>query len=196
MQRRLDRRRLLALGATGAAAAIAGPLPLARAETYGVEEDVSRLRVLATVELVELAYIERAIEHEELLKRADGRVLRTMRACEQDHYRTIAAVLGPDETPTNDDYDFGFPAGAFSSRRRILQTGATLQRVATSIAVGAAVVFERPDLRGLAAQLASVESTHEAGLRHAAGLPTPQRLIPRAFDPQRAANALGAYLVG
>jgi hypothetical protein len=199
MQRRLDRRRLLALGATGAAATIvtiAERAPGARAETYGVAEDVARLRTMAIVELLELAYIERAIEHEELLHRPEARALRTMRLCEQDHYRTIAAVLGPEETPTEDDHDFGFPGGSFSSRKRILQTGVTLERMATQVAIGAAIDLERPDLRGLAAQLASVESTHEAGLRHAAGLPTPQRIMPRPLDAQRGNAALSTYLVG
>jgi len=196
MQRRLDRRRLLALGATGAAAAITAHAPAARAETYGVEEDAARLRTMAIVELLELAYVDRAIEREELLRRPDARVLRVMRQSDEDHHRTIAAVLGPEETPTADDYDFGFPAGSFASRRRILQTGVTLEAIATSIAIGAAADLERPDLRGLAAKLAAVEATHEAGLRHAAGLPTPQRLLPRAFDEARAQAALAPYLVG
>jgi hypothetical protein len=198
MRRALDRRRLLVLGASGTAAALAWAGSPARADLApdtDVDVDVARMRLLATVELVELAYADRALANEELLHPGDGRVLRTMRASELDHYTTLAAVLGP-EAPVADDYAIGFATNAFGSRPRILATGVALQQLATAIAIGTLADVARADLRLLAGQLTAVESTHEAALRRAAGLPTPRRLLPTPLDAARATDALHRYLVG
>jgi hypothetical protein len=193
----LGRRRLLALGAAGAASALMGA-PAARADSAAdAEADHACMRLLATASLVELAWIGRALEKEEILRGPERRLLRTLRASEQDHYATLVAAIADQAPPTADDYEpFQFRPNDFGSPRRIWARGLALHELLIGTAIGALHDLTRPDLRRLVGQIVAVEGTHEAAVRRAAGVVTPQRILPAALTMEQATAAIDPYLGG
>jgi rubrerythrin len=173
----LSRGALIARGALGAAAlygaAAAGPL-VRRAFAQG-NSDVEILNFALTLEYLEAAFYERALDQVDL--GGEVRVFaQTIRDDEQEHVdaltKTIEDLGGkPVAAPTVE-----FP---FSDEAAFLKLAQTFEDTGVSAYNGAAPAIESKELLATAGAIVQVEARHAARVRLARGVSP----APNAFDP-------------
>lgn len=175
-----SRAEFLTLGAKGGLALVVGGSVLGVAVGPALGQaagDVEIATLAATAELLALDVYSRAIKTGFFT--AD--VLAYMEAArqnEQDHYDTLAGVLGAD-APKN--VKFTYPAGTFASAKSIAATGVALETAFVGAYLGAVEALESVDLKAVAGQVAANEAQHLTTFKR---LDAGNKLVPNPSFPE------------
>ena len=167
---------ILAAGATYGAFA-AGPMLRKAFAQGGSEGDIEILNFALTLEYLETAFYEQAVQDAKLSSDVKS-LAEEFGQHEAEHVDGLTKAIEdlggkPVAAPK---VDFG---DAFSSEDAFLQTGITFEDLGVSAYNGAGPMIESKDLLSVAGQIVQVEGRHAAAVRNAAGEPA----APDAFDP-------------
>ncbi len=190
-----SRAEFLTLGAKGGLALVVGGSVLGVAVGPALGQatgDVEIATLAATAELLALDVYSRAIKTG--FFKAD--VLAYMEAArqnEQDHYDTLAGVLGAD-APKN--VKFTYPAGTFASAKSIAATGVALETAFVGAYLGAVEALESVDLKAVAGQVAANEAQHLTTFKRldAGNTLVPNPSFPESLTAAQATAAVTPFL--
>jgi hypothetical protein len=178
----IDRSSFLMKGVLAAGAAYgafaAGPvLRKAFAQGGGMDGDIEILNFALTLEYLEAAFYEQALEQAKLSSEVKG-LAESFGEQEAEHVTGLTGAIEdlggkPVEAP---GVDFG---DAFSSEDAFLKTAITFEDLGVSAYNGAGPMISSKDLLATAGAIVQVEGRHAAAVRFAAG----EDPAPEAFDP-------------
>ena len=165
--------------------AAADPVPAA---------DLAYARLLVGVELLGSDFYAQAIAAANTDKTVKA-YLRRAAANEQEHYQSVAAIIGgAGQTPAvAGDIDFSYPAGTFASQKSIVKFAQQLEGTMLGAYLGAIAGIQTDGLKAALAQIAACEAQHAAYFTTAAGGRTFNLSFPTALTIDQASNALDAY---
>jgi hypothetical protein len=174
----LSRGALIARGALGAAAlygAVAvGPL-VRRAFAQGGNGDVEILNFALTLEYLEAAFYQRALDQVDLGGEA-REFAQTILDDENQHVAALAKTIGDLGGEAVEAPMVKFP---FSDEAAFLDLAQTIEDTGVSAYDGAAPAIKSKELLATAGSIVQVEARHAARIRLARGEPP----APNAFDP-------------
>jgi len=166
----------LAAGALYGAAAVS-PF-VRRAFSQGSSGDVDILNFALTLEHLETAFYEQALNEVKGLSGESADLAELLRDHEAEHVEALSATISdlggkPVKAPK---VDFG---EAFASEDAFLKTAITFEDTGVSAYNGAAPMIESKELLATAGSIVQIEGRHAAAVRFAAG----ESPAPNAFDP-------------
>ncbi|WP_217922626.1 ferritin-like domain-containing protein [Miltoncostaea oceani] len=190
-----SRAEFLSLGAKGGLALVVGGSVLGVAVGPALGQaagDVEIAKLAATAELLAVDVYSRAITTGFFT--AD--VLAYMEAArqnEQDHYDTLAGVLGADAPK---GLKFKYPAGTFASAKSIAATGVALETAFVGAYLGAVEALESVDLKAVAGQVAANEAQHLTTFKRldAGNTLVPNPSFPESLTAAQATAAVTPFL--
>jgi rubrerythrin len=190
-----SRSEFISLGTKGGLALVAGGaiLGAAVAPALGATaaSDVAIAKLAATAELLAIDFYGRAIAQGGFT----GDVLAYMDAArqnEQDHYDTLAGVLGA-EAPKG--VTFTYPAGTFGSAKSIAATGVALETAFVGAYLGAVAALKSGELKAVAGQVGANEAQHLTTFKRiAAGALVPNPAFPEPLTAKQATAAVTPFL--
>jgi hypothetical protein len=185
---------VLAAGATYGAF-MAGPmLRKAFAQGGGSEGDIEILNFALTLEHLETAFYEQAVQEAKLSSEVKS-LAEEFGQHEAEHVDGLTQAIEdlggkPVSAPK---VDFG---EAFASEESFLQTGVTFEDLGVSAYNGAGPALQSKELLSVAGQIVQIEARHAAAVRNAAG----EEAAPDAFDPtmsvEEVTKAVQPFLAG
>jgi rubrerythrin len=190
-----SRGQFLTRGTAGGLALVAGGtiLGAAVAPALGATAagDVAIAKLAATAELLAIDFYGRAIRRGGFM----DDVLAYMEAArqnEQDHYDTLAGVLGA-EAPKG--VRFTYPAGTFDSPKMIAATGIALETAFVGAYLGAVGSLKSGELKAVAGQVGANEAQHLTTLKRIeAGALVPNPAFPEPITAKQATAAVTPFL--
>jgi hypothetical protein len=188
------RAQFLTRGAQGGVALVAGGsvLALAQGTAFGAaSSDAQIAKLAATAELLAIDFYTRAIKSKKLKGDELGYLAAAM-GNERAHYAALKGVL-KSQTPAG--LKFKYPAGSFSSRKRIGSLGMALETAFVGAYMGAVTALKSNELKGVAAEIGACESRHLSVLSNIAAnqiVAAPD--LPKVLTAKQALAAVKPFL--
>jgi Ferritin-like domain len=196
---RLSRGELLSVGARrGATLLVAGSAFGAFADGAAADplsdNDLAFARLLTGVELLAIDFYTRAVGAARF-KAVGQKYLRNALSNEVEHYGSVSAILsGAGNTPaTAADFDFTYPAGAFSSRLSIARLGRQLETTFLGSYLGAVAGVQAQSLVQPLARIAASEAQHLSLWGYELGGRPLSMAFPAPYTIDQASNAMDEY---
>jgi Ferritin-like domain len=172
------------------ASGLAGLPAVASADTPP-DGDLAYLRLLIAAELLAVDFQTSALKSGKL-RHAAHTLVRQIRADENAHYTSLAALLtAAGGTPATAAYiDFTYPKGSFRRQASVLKLAGRLERLMVGAYLGAVESVETPALRLPIGQIAANEAQHAGALAGLRGEP----VVGKAFAPALQMGAVSDVL--
>ena len=187
----MHRRDLLVRGGILVLGGGAGALRLASPTAAATDEELALARLGASGELVANSFLFQALGST-VLDSSERRWMRRARFADQRHYSVLVRAIGPG-APTFEDFDIAFPAGAFRSRRRLLEVAIHIKETLLGVYLNAAALISDAALRASAARIGASEAMQLAGLRALADRQVLDAPLPHGLDVEAATVRLERY---
>ena len=194
----ISRGQFLARGAKGGAVLLVGGSALGYAATAAADPvptaDLAYARLLVGFELLASTFYTQAIAAANTSRSITGYLKRAY-ANEQDHYRSVAAIIsGAGQTPAvAGDIDFSFPRGTFASQKSIAKLARQLEQLLLATYLGAIAGIQTDSLKAGLAQIAACEAQHSAYFTTLTGGKTFNLSFLPPLTIDQASNALDAF---
>lgn len=190
-----SRAEFISLGAKGGLALVVGGslLGVAAGPALGqASGDVAIAKLAATAELLAVDVYTKAIKTG-FFTRDVLAYMQAARQNEQDHYDTLAGVLGADAPK---GVKFTYPKGTFASAKSIAATGVALETAFVGAYLGAVEALESVDLKAVAGQVAANEAQHLTTFKRldAGGELVPNLSFPKSLTAAQATDAVTPFL--
>jgi rubrerythrin len=195
----ISRGQLLSRSAKGGAALLVGGAALGRFTGTAAADavppaDLAYVRLLVGFELLAVDFYTQAIAAANTSRPVTAH-LRRAYTNEQDHYRSVAAIIsGAGQTPAvSGDIDFSFPSGTFAGQRSIVKLAKQLEGTMLAAYLGAIAGITTDSLKASLARIAACEAQHAAYFTTATGGKAFNLSFPPALTIDQASNALDAF---
>ena len=181
-------------GAKGGVALVAGGsvLALAQGSAFGAAtSDAQIAKLAATAELLAIDFYKKAIASKKIKGDELGYLAAAM-SNERAHYAALKGVL---KSATPARLKFKYPAGSFSSRKRIGKLGMALETAFVGAYMGAVPALKSNELKAVAAEIGACESRHLSVISNIAAnriVPAPD--LPKVLTAKQALAAVRPFL--
>ena len=155
--------------------------------------DVEILNFALTLEFLEAAFYEQALDQVDGLRGDAKEIATTLRDNEQEHVDALTATIEelggtPTEAP---GVDFG---DAFASQRSFLELAQTLEDTGVSAYNGAAPQIESKEVLGAAGSIVQIEARHAAAIRQLNENPITESAFDKALEMQEVLDAVQPFV--
>jgi Ferritin-like domain len=158
------------------------------------EDDLAFANFGAATEFLVKDFHSKALEAK-LFSGPDANVFKRGRSCATQHAKALSDLLvdAGDVAPLEEDFEFEWPAGTFTSQRKAVSTGVGVLRALLGAYQTAAATVTEPSHRVLYASLTASVGQQLAGLAALRGAKAAEP-FPVATDLEAASDALDSYL--